>query len=298
MGFGTSITLGFEFVGPDVNKLPKITKVDKLEADGSLLLIDMTHPLASYGSGVPANGTFYKNLAGANATSLIGSADTNVQVVSKFESPTLGKVERTAKGGIHVIQSTTMTNKNEGFQLRLPESLVRYLKANPTHSYFVSQWGRTTRPYPSTAVQHAVAGLSAFGASSFAFSLGNSSGTMGGGPVTLGIRHANPETAGKYNLRNGGVKDFAPDFYTAAYTPELGSIFEVGNYLAPNSGNGKVGQRGAQVFYRGYMEDLTVSGRTYAQADALDLAEYTKECLTVGGRYYGDNIPTDPATIP
>jgi hypothetical protein len=51
------------------------------------------------------------------------------------------------------------------------------------------------------------------------------------------------------------------------------------------------------VFYRTYLEDLTVSGRTYAEVDALDVALYTKHVLTTGGRYYGDTY-TDPATIP
>lgn len=48
---------------------------------------------------------------------------------------------------------------------------------------------------------------------------------------------------------------------------------------------------------RAYVEDLTVSGRTYAEVDAIDHALYTKEVLTPGSRYYGDTF-TDPATIP
>lgn len=51
------------------------------------------------------------------------------------------------------------------------------------------------------------------------------------------------------------------------------------------------------VVYSWHMCDLTVAGLTYAQADAIDLAEYTKQVLTPGGRYYGDTN-TDPATIP
>jgi hypothetical protein len=42
---------------------------------------------------------------------------------------------------------------------------------------------------------------------------------------------------------------------------------------------------------------LTVSGRTYAEVDAIDHALYTREVLTPGGRYYGDTY-TDPATLP
>lgn len=298
MGVGTSITLDFEFVGTGVKDLPTISKIDKMEAAGSLLLIDMKHPMANYSSAVPTTGSTYKNLVGSNARSMLNSLESDVVATSKIDSTALGKVELTSKGGIHAIQSTTLVGKNEGFQLRIPESIVKYMKANPTHSYYVSQWGRTTRPYVSSASQHAVAGMTAYGASSFVFNLGNASGSMGNGPTTLGIRHANPETAGKYNFRNGAVKDLHSEFHTSSYTPELAAIFEVGNFLAPNIGTNKSGMHGAQVFYRGYMEDLTVSGRTYADADAIDFAEFNKECLTVGGRYYGDNIPTNPSTIP
>ena len=52
----------------------------------------------------------------------------------------------------------------------------------------------------------------------------------------------------------------------------------------------------SRAVYRMYIEDLTVSGRTYAQVDAIDYAQFTKDVLTVGGRYYGDTY-TDPTTL-
>ena len=51
------------------------------------------------------------------------------------------------------------------------------------------------------------------------------------------------------------------------------------------------------ILYRTYVEDLSVSGRTYAEVDALDYALYEKHVLTADGRYYGDTY-TDPATLP
>jgi hypothetical protein len=53
---------------------------------------------------------------------------------------------------------------------------------------------------------------------------------------------------------------------------------------------------GSRAYYRTYIEDLTVSGRSYSDVDAIDFAEYTKQVLTAGGRYYADTY-TDPATI-
>lgn len=50
------------------------------------------------------------------------------------------------------------------------------------------------------------------------------------------------------------------------------------------------------VLYRVYMEDLTVSGRTFAAVDALDNDDYTT-AFAAGSRYAGDTW-TDPTTIP
>lgn len=50
------------------------------------------------------------------------------------------------------------------------------------------------------------------------------------------------------------------------------------------------------IFYRFYLEDLTLSGRTWAEVDALD-ARLFASAFAPGGRYYADTF-TDPATIP
>ena len=44
------------------------------------------------------------------------------------------------------------------------------------------------------------------------------------------------------------------------------------------------------------IEDLTVSGRTYAEVDALDYALY-QAAFAADGRYHGDTN-TDPSTLP
>lgn len=71
---------------------------------------------------------------------------------------------------------------------------------------------------------------------------------------------------------------------------------QYGATFAPSSGANPYVNPGAFLFYRAYIEDLTVSGRSYAAVDALDYAEYTKQVTTAGGRYYADTY-TDPATI-
>jgi hypothetical protein len=64
-----------------------------------------------------------------------------------------------------------------------------------------------------------------------------------------------------------------------------------GNLTSANSTDGSE----SRIFYGFYLEDLTVSGRTYQDVDALDLQAYNIAFGT-GGRYYNDTY-TDPATI-
>lgn len=50
------------------------------------------------------------------------------------------------------------------------------------------------------------------------------------------------------------------------------------------------------MIYRVYIEDLTVSGRTYAQVDSIDFALW-QAAFAAGGKFYGDTY-TDPSTLP
>lgn len=52
----------------------------------------------------------------------------------------------------------------------------------------------------------------------------------------------------------------------------------------------------SRIIYRARIEDLTVSGRTYEEVEAIDFALYTA-AFAVGGKFYGDTY-TDPTTFP
>lgn len=288
---GTVLTLDLNFTGPGVGLLPVINSVDPLESPGTLLLLDMTHPLAAIPTRVPGHDTTLPNLFAKQAAAL-GIEASGVLVQSIYQRSADGAVERSSRGGIHVVQNESQTAVREGFQLRLPTALVDYFKSNPNHEFYVSQWGKTTKP--ETAAQHSVAGMSGTAAKSFAFTLGDGvSAPVGTGPVVLGYRQA-VEAAGQPTFRNAGVTNLHTDFTEANINPASAALFEVGNYLVPNQGPGKAGLHGAQIFYRGYIEDLTVSGRSYAEVDALDMAEYSRQVLTPGGRYYADKTQINP----
>jgi len=89
-------------------------------------------------------------------------------------------------------------------------------------------------------------------------------------------------------LRNIGMKRTTGDI-TKSYTTR-------GDSMGWGRFRGLQGGYFSWIFYRAYMEDLTVSGRTYAQVDAEDLALFTEQ-FAVGGRYHNDTF-TNPTTIP
>jgi hypothetical protein len=71
-----------------------------------------------------------------------------------------------------------------------------------------------------------------------------------------------------------------------------------GSIIFGNGGSGSAltNQCPSDIFYRGYCEDLTVSGRTYADVDALDKALWDA-AFAAGGRFAGDTF-TAPSTFP
>lgn len=65
--------------------------------------------------------------------------------------------------------------------------------------------------------------------------------------------------------------------------------------IDPSSTSSNINKSGSWIFYRAYIEDLTVSGRTHAQVYAIDSALFNA-AFSVGGRYYNDSF-TDPASV-
>jgi hypothetical protein len=282
---------------------------DPMESAGTLMLLDPQHALTSWAAGVPANNAILPNVFRTKAAALMGVTAAEADPVylhDGYLSGSLGKVERTTKGGLHVIQSTTATAQNKGVLIRFPKAVMDYMKANKTHSYYISNWANDTKAptggvvmptaIHSAANPHAlqVAGVQGPGASPAndptARVLGNyGSSSTGAGAPTGPL------------FRNGAVSNVTgwADQYTVWGTTvqNNSALFVHGTYGA-NGYGASLGAEGSRVLYRAYLEDLTVSGRTYAQAHAIDIAAYTNEVLTAGGRYYSDTIPTSPATIP
>ena len=283
---------------------PVLLQVDPLESAGSLALYEPAHPAGPMAAGVPVNGTAIPNLLAAKALTMIPTATAatlagQVALGSSFTGAK-GRIERTGKGGIHLI---TSQNAGAGIDVntyaRCESSalLGTFLNANPTHDIFYSIWARITRL--SVAGTAANPLQSKMTNPTSANSINFYSRTGAGGdteyPNTaarIGYRHsANlyPEALGPL------IQNIAVDTATAWAAATATVLMHGGTGVVAGIA-ADYAKAHSIVFYRAYLEDLTVSGRTYAQVDALDIAEYTKQCVTAGGRYVGDTY-SDPATL-
>jgi hypothetical protein len=308
---GMKIVLPTTFSDPS---LP-VLRDDPILTAGSLLLVDPAHPAKQWPAGVPANNGTVPNLAWKEAVAAIGSGTESAlaAVIERSSAITgaLGLVERSAKGGLHVILSaTTLLASGQGVAIRPGQPVIDYMVANPNHAYFFSLWFKGTRFTNGNGAPHSFT-LSSTQDTSNLWFVNNSAGPgsfpiTGAGSKNLGSRRSltdlrtgtNPALTPPYSspvIFNGAVSG-----YTG--TPALTGAAALAKNKVFNAGNIDWFKEGATVaaasrlFWRAYIEDLTVSGRSYQQVDGIDFAEYQKQVLTTGGRYHGDTY-TDPATI-
>lgn len=287
---------------------PKLLTIDPIESSGSLLLIDPMHPVEQWTAGVPASGAMVPNLVAANAATVYGSTPDDPTVTyANLDGTTTGLVERSTMGGLHGIVS-----QDDSFiaapigtlphvAINMDAALREWQYLHPTNDLYVSMWGRVTRAFRSgtiggtyttgaTLIQYMITS-----ANNRRVSLGEARNTS---HSDLGRRDIDEEVTGNVF---GNAASSAWGTNPASATGVQATLITIGGITDANTYVGATstarGRWPSYVIYRVYVEDLTVSGRTYAEVDAIDHALYTKEVLTAGGRYYGDTF-TDPATIP
>lgn len=287
MGF--SIKLDADFIGDGASN--PVLYPDAIMSAGSLMLIDGGH--SAGGLSVTA-GAQLPNVAWETFAALLGSG-TLTSLSPTFEMGGTGigcGKEHSPKGAIHVAaqQGGAVTNQN-GYRVQRPTALETYLVANLSHNYYASVWVNVTRAASAVGV----VGCPIMTLTEATSSTGNFVVIMStiAAAATNVIGHV--ETAG-YNgagvqMRNigvaratGTVDDIRPEMI------HWGAIGAWASHLVSAPGNML-----SYALYRAYVEDLTVSGRTYAQVSALDQAMYDA-AFAPGGRFYGDTL-TAPATL-
>lgn len=281
---------------------PTLISTDLIESAGSLLLIDPSHPSQQWPTGVPSDGATLPNVLWRKASALIPDAtQATLSPVVSFNAgfdATKAKIERTGKGGLHGIVSQVATvNSGEAFSLVIPDAIKQYILDNFSHSFYASVWKKQTRKVGTIGAGNNPDFLSLVRyqpqISNYLFRMGKS-----------GIYPGDGSSANRLGYRgNGPASDELGDgIFNSGATGWTGVVPGMSNFYTyvspfgrPLNGVSSVGGHPSFVFYRFYLEDLTVSGRTYAEVDAIDLALYQAQVLSAGGRYNGDTF-SDPAT--
>jgi len=201
-----------------------------------------------------------------------------------------GLFERTPKGGLHIISSQSTQQTFREALITIPDAVRDYIFANQANSYFLSLWYRVTRvdannSGPYVAIKHSNGrGIFDVGRSGASASIVPSNNVVAAGARnTVGLVHEQLA-----NTWDGTALDSAANLLRTA----MGFGFVHGAY-----GDHGLNKSMSAVVYSAYLEDLTVSGQTFAQAAARDVAQRAL-AFGAGGRYVDDTLPTNPATIP
>ncbi|MGO2200516.1 MAG: hypothetical protein ACTIOG_16820 [Pseudomonas helleri] len=284
---GNQITLS-DVVFTDTS-LP-ILRDDPLLSSGSLILVDVGHSKGRLSS-VPGNGALISNIAGSIASEIVGAGSVSPEIFTNFATNAM-LTELSAKGGLHVIKSKVNDVNNTRYTLRIPAAIRAYLLANPTHSYYFSIWQQVTRSFDDASAPIVVLAESAY-SNDFLINIGTNGSPLGASTNLLGKATNLDPTAGTGSAKHQlAVSKATGTLVNMAYT----DLFIFGGCPSAGVMNSALHKGGSQVMYRVYLEDLTVSGRTYAEVKAQDDALYAS-AFAVGGKFYGDTY-TAPSILP
>lgn len=218
------------------------------------------------------------------------------------------KRELTNKKGLHLMVSqsraTDLPAGNTYYAVKANATLKSHMAANimgATPSIFVSIWTNATRYVTKVDGYSGLLMYVNNNTSNFATYLETTKNSM-----SLGGSSPFPSLS-KLNLnyRQSAIVN-NPNFYQANINRYGGTGITSSNDLIIGSGqlppysgvianNQAVNASPSYILYRIYIEDLSLSGRTYEQVKAIDKAEHAK-AFAEGGRFYGDSW-SDPMTV-
>ena len=273
----------FALNGAFTDKTLPIIRNDALLSKGSLFLFDPSHSLGGF-VGAAAQ-TVIPNIAWQEASALMPGETAESLAGKVFLNLAPGEilVERTPKKAVHIINSLQNQTADRNWYVQPSSKIAGYMTANSgTHKFYVSMWIQCTRK--------------GTGPDGSTFHLFNNPNNMFISPGSS-LSGYN-KLSGRTENTNGGVAPFRrftnSDVNGAQGTP---TTFQLGSgALSSFSGVTYRNKQNSIILYRAYIEDLTVSGRTYEEVDALDYALY-QAAFASGGKFYGDTY-TNPSTLP
>lgn len=279
-----------DFTATD-NSLPRVRELDPIVTDGSMMLVDFTNPgMPSDWLGVSTG--YVPNLAWGTLGKMIGGGTEQglaATYVNNLDAGD-GTMERTSQGGLHGIIKNGIEYTGQRSAALTSPAVRGWMTDNPGHSYFASVWGAYTRDDgrgDNGSSRLRMAGFNRAGGHEL-LTLRRAVSGIGIQPTTnrIGSR-AKPSRDPGQMIVNAGYSQM-----TGAPSADSFAIWTTGN------GGNTIDEVAmpSWALYRFYLEDLTVSGRTYAAADAEDNAAYSAEVLSTGGRYNGDTW-TNPTNL-
>lgn len=280
--------------------MPKLRK-DRILTDGSLMLLDAYHSqgrvflgeqtYSSFGPAVPDDGFALQNIAWEEAIAAIGSGDEgSTQPLVARTDGTGMTLERTPKKGLHgLISQSGNLAAGVGMEINMRSPMRTYMRTNAAHKYYFSVWKRLTRPAnlvvttrPATAVVQATTAATSNYLMMFdqGFSLPN-------GAARLGV------------IEDPGVNDDTqPTFQAIGVNGWTGTPPAADGDMRLNlmlwGAKGAYGSLAGTdgppswILYRYYIEDMTVSGRSFDDIADLDHKLY-EQAFAAGGKYNGDS---------
>ena len=261
-------------------------KGDQRLNDGSLILLE---PARDGIAGIP---TSLNNYAYESALEIIGQSIDKISIKNNLASAG-GIAERTAKGGLHGIVPQDLISANPRISLSalLPEALETYFLNNVDHAYYLSLIGVVTRN-ASASLDGSDIVLSGIYSGSQGSSLTQQTPLIYQNKVSTNV------TGGYLTAPNLLGRSFAspqPAFCVDAAMSSLvlnpktsDDSIKTDLFCIGQPSSGYPSGIPSWVFYSLYIEDLTVSGNTYAQANALSQAAYASR-FADGGIYANDS---------
>jgi hypothetical protein len=241
-------------------------------------------------------------------------------------------MERTPQGGLHMIVSRTTDTINTWGQIRAPSAIEQWLITRwPTNAgpdgpvIAMSLWHRTTRQGATTGTP-ATLGMGIIGTtngSSLIASPAQNAAPFGGGIATATTANSRLQPSA-HPVNTPAFRSLFSRRWSQAAKPTLAALqVGVGAGISPplNFASYLTGSS-SYVLYRFAIADLTAAGISYADWSALEerewaiafsprgtvipelvvtrngvLERHDAFTMLTDGRYFGDTVPTDPATI-
>lgn len=278
------------------NSAPRIILRDPIESVGSLFLFDGARQYGQF-SGLPPASQTIPNVLSDRAAALLSahasSLDLTVASGSITSKAGIFLAERTGKGGIHGISTLSGNQTTADYYVLLAPDVIRaHIQNNPTRSFYASIWSVVTRQGIHNAANQSIFHQ--------APNTNNLVFAFPGGTPSYGNNLGFSTSPSGHDYGTGPTVPYAR-FGALGWSQHIGAgpgtsplEFGVGNFGAWSGFNQN--KTASRIIYRAYLEDLTASGRTFAQVQAIDYALF-QAAFAPGGKF-ADDTYTSPSTLP